>query len=372
MEVATLAKRAGIAAILVVVWLAYVEATCFAKLSVASADADIIPRSRLLAVYGDAPWVNTFSDEWKPSNVLRYEAYVGWERKPFQGKTINIDASGVRRSVPSYCEDNKPYTIWMFGGSTVWGTGAPDWLTIPSLLAKKFEESGRRVCIRNFGEKAWVSTQEMLKLILELKESERKPDLVIFYDGPADVYESYQSGQPGLHQNFDDTKQLLEGRASHSGGFRYLRETNIAKVLLRHKILGGRGKRSSAADILSLARATVRCYLDNVKMVQALGHEYRFEPVFFWEPTLSTGNKRLTAEEEEARDAAQKRSPGLQEVNQVAYAVLKAQAHSPVFPIADALDSSTETVFFDEAHVSAEGNRLVADRMYATLEAEMH
>ena len=76
-------KRAGIAVVLIIVWLAWVEVACFARLRMANTDTDVIPRSRLQAVYKNAPWVNTLADEWKPSNVFSYEAYVGWERKPF-------------------------------------------------------------------------------------------------------------------------------------------------------------------------------------------------------------------------------------------------------------------------------------------------
>ena len=369
----TSAKRAGIALILIIVWLAWVEAACFARLRMANTDTDIIPRARLQSVYKNAPWVSALADEWKPSNVFQYQAYVGWERKPFQGQAINIDASGVRHTVPSHCDDDHAYTIWMFGGSAVWGAGAPDWMTIPSLLATKYEQAGRKVCVRNFGEKAWVNTQETVKLVLELKQAKRKPDLVIFYDGPSDVYETYQSGQPGLHQNFDDTRQTLEARASSgSGSFRYLTETNTAKLFFQQKRQGRMGKRSSAEDVEDLIRATIRCYLDNVELVKALAREYKFQPAFFWEPTLSTGGKHLTTEEEDARATARKQSPGLEEMNQRAYALLQTQAQTPVFPIADALDSASETVYFDEAHVSAEGNRLVADRMYATLQAELH
>jgi len=363
----TLAKRAGIAVILLIVWLAWVEAACFARLRMASTDTDIIPRAHLQAIYKDAPWVNALADEWRPSNLFSYEAYVGWERKPFRGQTINIDETGIRKSQPSHCDDagGKVFTIWMFGGSTIWGAGVPDWLTIPSLFSQKFEHDNRPVCIRNYGEKAWVNTQEIVKLTLELKRAPHKPDLVIFYDGPADVYETYQSGQAGLHQNFSDTKQTLENRASSgSGTFRYLLETNTARVLLPRRQQLARSPLSTDA----LARATVQCYLENVQFVQALAREYKFQPFFFWEPTLSTGNKHLTPGEEEARATARKQTPGLEEANQAAYALLKNEAKPPVFPIADALDSATATVYFDEAHVTAEGNRLIAERMYNTIQ----
>ncbi len=364
------AKQAGILVILVFLWLAYVEVVCFAKLRMANTDTDIIPRTRLQSVYQGAAWVNTLADEWRPSNKFSYEAYVGWERRPFQGQTISIDSTGVRRSFHSHCDD-KTFTIWMFGGSAIWGAGTPDWLTIPSLLAEKYEQAGRNVCVQNYGEKAWVNTQEMIKLILELKRSERKPDMVVFYDGPSDVYESYQSGRAGVHQNFNDTKQLFEGHASAaSGTFHYLFDTNTARVLLQQK-LQNRMRRTSAKDTDMIAREAIRCYLENVHLVEGLAHEYKFEAVFFWEPTISTSNKHLTAEEAEARDAARRQTPGLEEANQAAYALMKAECRPHVFCIADALDTATGTIYFDEAHVAAEGNRLIAERMYNTLQQRL-
>jgi hypothetical protein len=366
-----LARRIGIAVGLVFLWLIYVEIASFARLRLAHTDTDVIPRDHLQSVYTGATWVNTLADEWEPSNKVDYEAYVGWQRRPFEGQTIRIDAAGVRRSFHSHCDD-KEYTIWMFGGSTVWGAGTPDWLTIPSLLAEKYEQGGRNVCMRNYGEKAWVSTQEVIKLMLELKKNERKPDLVIFYDGPADVYESYQSGRAGLHQNFDETKHFLEGHASAgAGNFRYFSETNTARLFGQQRWQSRIERWITQKDTGSIARETIRCYLGNVQLVQALGREYGFEPVFFWEPRISTGKKQLTPLEEAARDAARQRTPGMEEANQAAYALIKAECRAPMYCIADAFDGETGTVYFDDAHIDATGNQLIAARMYNTISAGM-
>jgi len=361
-------KRIGIAALSGVLWLGYVELVSFGKVRLANLDTDVIPRSSLVSAYPGLSWANTLADEWKPSNRYSYEAYVGWERKPFHGQTINIEEpGGVRRSANSHC-DETTYTIWMFGGSTIWGYGSPDWLTIPSLLAEKYARSGRRVCVKNFGEKAWVNTQEMIKLILELKRDERKPDLVVFYDGPADVWESYQSGRGGVHQNFEDTKRLFEGHAAaNSGSFNYLLDSNTARLLFQQRLQNSMHQ-TSAKNEEEIARRALKCYLENVHLIEALGQQYGFKPAFFWEPTISTGHKVLTPVEEEARDAARKQTPGLDEASEAAYAMLKPECHAPIFCIADALDSATDTVYFDENHVSAEGNGLITERIYDLLQ----
>jgi len=48
--------------------------------------------------------------------------------------------------------------------------------------------------------------------------------------------------------------------------------------------------------------------------------------------------------------------------------MLQPDCHAPIFCIADALDHATGTVYFDENHVTAEGNRLIAERMYDAIQ----
>ena len=345
-------------------WLLYVEAVCFVRLWAADPGTDLIPRDRLRQVYKNADWVDAFADEWKPSNAFAYKAYVGWERKPFKGRAININEVNMRVSAHSHC-DGDAYTIWMFGGSTVWGAGTPDWSTIPSQLAEMYEQDGRKVCVHNYGQQAWVNSQEVVKLTLELKASERKPDLVIFYDGPGDVYETYQSGKAGLHQNFDSMASMFERRTSAGGGgFQYLLNTNTARILMQSN---QQARMDSRKDPNLIAQASLRNYMDNVRFVQILAREYGFEPAFFWQPTISMGHKRLTAEEQAARDAASKRSPGLEEANQAAYMVFASDCKAPLFCMVDVFDEAGGTIYFDDAHVDAEGNRLIAKRMYQAL-----
>jgi hypothetical protein len=361
-------RNIGLIAAIILLWLAYVEIVAFARLRLAAPETDIIPRSRLQAVYKHQNWVNALADEWKPSNRFDYQAYVIWERHPFEGKTINVEGDGLRHTYHSRC-DPDAYTIWMFGGSTTWGAGVPDWLTVPSFLAEQYEQSGDNVCIRNYGEKAWVNTQELIKLILELKRGGRKPDLVIFYDGPADVYEVYQSGRPGVHQNFDEIKHLYEGHASEGrGGFHYLLNTNAAELFLEHRHRNQMEKRAATIDADLIARGAVRCYLDNLNFVEALAREYKFDYVFVWEPTIFNSNKSLSSDEQNTLAAANLRSPGLENADRSARQLVRASPSTHLIDVADVFDKISDTVYFDQAHVSAEGNRLVAIRIYQILQ----
>ena len=81
------------------------------------------------------------------------------------------------------------------------------------------------VCVVNFGESGFVSTQGVIQLILEL-QSGNIPDLVIFYDGVNDVYAAYQSGRP-THQNFDKIAAKFEkGKSPPPSFVAWIESTN--------------------------------------------------------------------------------------------------------------------------------------------------
>jgi hypothetical protein len=69
----------------------------------------------------------------------------------------------------------------------MWGSGSRDLHTIPSEFARLAEQDGMAVQVTNYGERAWVSWQEVIFLMEELARGER-PDVVVFYDGWNDTY----------------------------------------------------------------------------------------------------------------------------------------------------------------------------------------
>jgi len=211
-----------------------VEAFSFLVLKVkAGANEARTDQRRALSPYHNAPWADRYWREFVSSNRVEYHPYVIWRRRPFVGETINVDSFGLRRTKNTQCSD-RSFTIWMFGGSTLWGSGSPDEVTIPSLLAAEYARDGHPVCVRNYGEMAWVSTQEVIKLLLELKHAARKPDLVVFYDGANDGLLPYQSDWLDGHQNLDRIRmvfeQQLEGR---DGSFAWLSRSNTVQLLQR-------------------------------------------------------------------------------------------------------------------------------------------
>jgi hypothetical protein len=44
----------------------------------------------------------------------------------------------------------------------------------------------------------------------------------------------------------------------------------------------------SRVDLAALAREVIAAYLGNVRLVRLLGREYGFQPIFFWQPMITT------------------------------------------------------------------------------------
>ncbi len=75
-------------------------------------------------------------------------------------------------------------TVHVFGGSTVFGTGASDKYTIPSLLQSKLNDLDNSFRVINHGFASLVAIQQLQKLS---KTNVNEGDIVIFYDGGNDV-----------------------------------------------------------------------------------------------------------------------------------------------------------------------------------------
>lgn len=364
--------KLGIAAAMTVAMLALIETGSFWVLR----RENVTPLYRHLAsstLYQGEPWANDLKREMRHSLNLDYRPYVVWEAAPLQGKAVVIGQDGLRRTWYSQCDDGKAYTIWMFGGSTLWGWGSPDWATIPSQLAQRYEKSGRTVCVRNYGQPAWVNTQEVIQLFLELKRATRPPDLVVFYDGVNDAYSFYQSGgRIDVHHNVDSIARGFKHlEAARGGSFEYWSDTNTAQLLLKVGLWlreqKGETRVKSASDA-DLKRQLEVAYLKNLELVELLARQYGFAYAFFWQPCLLTGAKPLTREELALRHDAD-HELGREAVGELGrmYDLVRGVERPHLFCITDAFDKQSETLYLDWMHVGPQGNGLIAARMFGIL-----
>jgi hypothetical protein len=329
----------------------------------------------LQIAYEGETWREDYNDEFRNSRLNDWKPYVYWRRRPFQGRLINVDASNRRATYqPPVTGDGseKPFRIFVFGGSTAWGTAARDDFTIPSELSKELTRRGLQVEIQNFGEAGFVSTQEILTLMLELRAG-RIPDLAIFYDGVNDTYSAFQNGVAGIPQNEDNRVQefnfLKPYRAADRHRLMRKEFANSLAVTQLLKRLAAKVKpapapneaASAASDEDALASEVVTVYLENMRIIRSLAREYNFAYLSFWQPTLF--EKPLRTEHEQERLAAFDK--GGDQFFRKTYDHFRTLEKSQldelrIFDLSQVFAEMDDPLFIDFCHVREPGNKIVA------------
>lgn len=260
----------------------------------------------------DEPWVEGFLDETTRSAQVDWKPYVYWQRKPFQGSYINVGTDGIRQTwrpePSSKTQGRSALAVFMFGGSTLWGSGARDEHTIPSELSRLLATENIGAAVVNFGEMGYVSTQEVVKLTLELQKG-NVPQLVIFYDGVNDLFSSLQAGHAGWPQNEAHRVAEFNILGSRRRLFRAGIKTGIERSglgRLANLITRPAEGDESASGLVNeeLARETIETYKKNIEIVEGLGRAFGFGVAFFWQPAIFTKTPLTQYEQERQREHA--------------------------------------------------------------------
>ena len=327
-----------------------------------------------LPYYAAQDWSRVYWDEAKLAGGVRYQPYTVWRHAPFQGETINFNQDGIRHTPRADCQP-KALKIFTFGGSTMLGWGAPDWGTIAAYLQTGLGElSEGPVCVINYGEDGYVSTQSLIALMLQL-QSGNIPDIVIFYDGVNEVIAAYESGKPVAHVTLPEITSRFEeqenpfvkiGKATriYSLSRRWLDVIETENLGNRSDISVHQGTRIIPVQ---LAEEMMKAYLGNYELAGALAREYGFDYYFFLQPHLAVGEKSLTKEE---RAIKNRMDPVLGELAIAFYG--KVASVGPELEhfrnLADLFDDQDRLIWIDAVgHITPEGNHLVARAILETV-----
>ena len=341
------------------------------------------PREKV-SYYSSQYWAVQYWYEFRLSRTQRYYPYVGWRRAPFKGQTIEIDQHGVRVTPGADCRANS-FKVFTFGASEMWGTGSPDWDTIPANLQKGFAKLRLGpVCVMNFAESAYVLMQDVIMLLVQLR-SGNVPDVALFYNVESNIYAAYQSGRVGDPENLVQLATKFEGRREPSTFVDQLRSTvnglrstdsyalidwligklTIANPQLQEptprKLITFEGMGLDAAKLSDLI---VQDYMGNYKIVSALAQQYGFKYSFFLPPIISLGDKPLTPEEQEMRQKTEINTAYSQLYQDVYRAMERKSSEYPnIYSINHIFDHFDSLIWIDEGHVTPIGNRAIAERM---------
>ena len=338
------------------------------------------PRENV-SYYASQDWAEQYWHENHRSRRQRYYPYVGWRRAPFKGQTINIDEHGVRLTPGADCRAES-FKVFAFGGSEMWGTGSPDWATIPAHLQRGLEQlRPGPVCVMNFAEAAYVSMQDVIMLLMQLR-SGNVPDVVLFYTIGSDVYSAYQSGRAGVQENLDQLAAKFERRPKPHTLMDWLRSTYSYALIgeLMGKLSSANPQheepspsklvtyKSMGIDMAELSDSIVQQYLGNDKIVSALAQQYGFKYFFFLPPRLIVGNKPLTAEELDMK----RRPEAYYKLFTVVYPTIERESakYQNFYSLVHIFDGYDSLIYIDDAHVTPIGNQLIAASMLDVIQAQ--
>lgn len=339
---------------------------------------DISDKRYLLSPYEDKEWAYEFWKEHKESWNTEYEQLLGWDRREYHSKYTNVDSNGVRKTWNPERFHCKPDYIYTFGGSTLWGTGARDDYTIPSYLSRLLNNSDYDFVVYNYGETAYVFTQEIIHLILLLREG-HKPKYVIFYDGINDVYGAYQSGMAGTTQNVSIIREKLKKKPNRqliyigvTGIFKnncmiYRAVRKMSALFSQQQGFQEVASKYSEKELKLLSEGISEYHIKSMELLEHLAQAYGFKYICFWQPTMFIENK-LTNEESKLTPRLNDKALG--NIYRYTTDSLRAKSVPHFFDISNALSDRTESVYLDTAHISEYGNQLVATKIFQIFEKE--
>jgi|SRR5580658_1131881 lysophospholipase L1-like esterase len=328
------------------------------------------------AYQGDAWAAEFWQDE--PRRQMSRKVYVPfrvWSVTPWHSKYVNNDESNTglwRRTINPTSDECKtrPVNVWIFGGSTMYGTAVPDWATIPSYLSRDLNASGSGcVVVSNFGVEGYVSNQELILLMEQLKAGGH-PDVVIFYDGLNDAGAAGpSSGPPKPHFSIEKIKPRVEG--SLAGRFDFIREsyTFLIARAVEGVFFGRHSSQSVLNELHAKAVATLDNYEANLRVAKALAQTYKFRIYCFWQPSLYYGQKPLVPFEKQLPDIST-RDPWALITTAVYQEAGKRAATTGGFVFLGGMfDSVKGPIYLDQGHLGPRGNELAAQAVAQYIQA---
>ena len=328
------------------------------------------------SVLNDKPWAEAMFKEQFAAG-MEYHAYLGWRSLPFKGMYVNVSSEGIRRTFPASCNAmaNRD-SVFVFGGSSIWGVCVRDEHTVPSCLAEHLCREGNTSTVVNYGEKGFSFTQGVLSLILLLRSGHR-PSQVIFVDGANDILAAYLAGKVGVEQLDGELQGLVDfKRLSHIRQVASVAEdwvehssviwkilTRLRTMVLPHVGPNPLSMRYKKEDLAGLSVAIEQNYLASYRLLGNMSRLYGFTYHCFLQPLAYT-KVHLTDEDLQGDyvDNADLRSLSLE-----TYALLQRDSLQGLHSLADVLDTCNTTCYFDFCHVSEDANGIIADRILALL-----
>ncbi|MFP4118137.1 MAG: hypothetical protein ACLFTR_04400, partial [Candidatus Woesearchaeota archaeon] len=269
--------------------------------------------------------------------------------------------------------------IHVYGGSTTWGVKVEPNQTFPSRLSEFLCDEGINVNVTNYGQVAFMNSQEMVSFMFELKRG-NIPDIVIFYDGVNEFF-SNDPGMPLSRPSFTEIGNFphmtdvfsyhMRDMMIFSSTIRFLKDM-LLKIGLDNWIDFDDGiadidyfnlhKRFTKENLTArpgLYEAIRDNYLSNVRLIKSLEDDYGFRAFFYWQPHLATKSNKSEAEKAVANRSFNK--DFIERFNNSNNSVIDdIRGSDDVKDLTTLFDNTSETIYWSFAHKNAKGNEILA------------
>ncbi|MFN2397239.1 MAG: SGNH/GDSL hydrolase family protein [Gemmatimonadaceae bacterium] len=295
----------------------------------------------------------------------KFDPWRGYWSYATASRYLNIDSTAQRLTVhPVERVATVGRTVYLLGGSAMWGFTSRDSLTIPSLVAAGLHSAGiTDVAVVNLAQPGYTVGHELATLVQELNKG-RTPAIAVFYDGVNDIRTTQLYQEPG-HAFFEQRFSHLYEVESQRGFFGSLVTPGERSKLVSRIILAlGLNDEWAIPPQKPGNCQRLGGYFRNVHQnAVALGKQWGFEVLFVQQPIQATTRKQLTAFERSfmppprilnySRECAVAIDSALAELSGTNY-----------LSYASLFDDSSETVFIDRfGHVTEAANQRIANSL---------
>jgi len=213
--------------------------------------------------------------------VMAYEDYLMFREGPVRGKYVNVSEHGFRevQNQGPWPPNPENFNVFVFGGSTMFGSALPDEQTVPSRLQAVLAASTpRRVCVYNFGTSFFYSTQERLRLERLLSQG-FTPQVALFVDGLNDFIQADDT--PAYRERFKEAfEQAHQKRRLFAAVADQLPAARLAlSIRARQK-----PEVEELAKETDRAARVIAAYRNNKAIIEPLCRAKGVVPVFVWQP----------------------------------------------------------------------------------------
>lgn len=311
----------------------------------------INPKSTLIN-YQDSTWTKHYFQE-QGKTGAKYKSFIGWIMKQVKGKYINIDQEGSRYTFPfDSSRINMPTTVFS-GGSTIYGTGAPDEYSIPSFYSKVVSDEN----VLNFGQAGYSSYQSLQYLEYRLMKGLEFDKLI--------CYEGVNNSPRAINFSAHTREEFIQFLTNGSERTKYKNAEflpNTKKVFGFTDKFRGTKKESTPERNQMAAKFLLESW---VRMKRICEYE-NAEFICILQPNAMVGKPNLSNLENSAMKDWRKNKEKSYDYYADILRLMSTEKYSELLPhfinMTNTLDGA-ENVYIDFCHLSPNGNKIIVDKM---------